>query len=99
MCIAENLEQNLKDELNSAKFFSILTDGSTDSATQEKELLYVIFLGADGASVNMGVNRGLAVQLREDIPWLISVHCFNHRLELAIRDGFKGTHWSIVKKL
>ena len=39
---------NLVESLNEANFFSILTDGSTDSGIQEKELVFVTFVGKDG---------------------------------------------------
>ena len=40
--------------------------------------------GADGASVNLGKNAGVAAKLKEDTPWLIDIHCLPHRLELAL---------------
>ena len=42
----------------------------------------MVGFGADGASVNMG-KKGVAARLRVDKPWLVTVHCFNHRLELS----------------
>lgn len=48
-------------------------------------------LNVDGASVNMGKTAGLGVRLREMSPWLLVIHCFNHRLELTVKDAFKGT--------
>ena len=54
---------------------------------------------ADGASVNMGVNRGLAALLRKEMPWLIAIHCLSHRLELAAKDTFKSTYMSEVTDL
>ena len=30
-------------------------------------------------------------KIKEDVPWLMFVHCFNHLLELAIKNGFSGT--------
>ena len=41
--------------------------------------------------MNMGSINGLAAKLRNDSPWLLVIHCFNHRLELAVKDAFKGT--------
>ena len=49
---------------------------------------------ADGANVNMGGKKGVAVQLREAKPWLMSVLCFNHRLELAVQDSFIDTYYT-----
>lgn len=44
----------------------------------------LIGFGADGASVNMGKKAGVAAKLKQDVPWLIDVHCLPHRLELAM---------------
>ena len=41
----------------------------------------------DGAAVNLGVRHGLSALLKEDMPWLVAVHCMNHRLELAAKDA------------
>ena len=47
---------------------------------------------SDGASVNFGQKAGLLTKLREsEMPWIVGIHCLNHRLELAIKDAFKGT--------
>ena len=51
----------------------------------------------DGASVNMGLHRGLGVLLREQSPWLLIVHCFNHRFELAIKDSFQRTFFNEIE--
>ncbi|XP_071947384.1 zinc finger protein 862-like [Antedon mediterranea] len=47
---------------------------------------------ADGASVNMGRVNGVAARLKRDVPvpWMVVIHCASHRLELAIKDAFKG---------
>ena len=45
---------------------------------------------ADGASVNMGRYNGACTQIKADgRPWLLVIHCANHRLELAITDAYK----------
>ena len=41
--------------------------------------------------MSMGSINGLAAKLRNESPWLLTIHCFNHRLELAIKDAFKVT--------
>lgn len=44
----------------------------------------------DGASVNLGRLSGVAVRLKSDnAEHLIIIHCFAHRLELAIKDVVK----------
>ena len=35
-------------------------------------------LNVDGASVNLGIHKGLASLLKDESPWLTAVHCFNH---------------------
>jgi hAT family C-terminal dimerisation region len=42
---------------------------------------------SDGASVNLGQKKGVAALLKSKSPWLITIHCFNHRLELAVKDS------------
>ena len=40
----------------------------------------------DGAEFNLGVHHSLSTLLKEDMPWLVAVHCMNHRLKLAAMD-------------
>ena len=51
-----------------------------------------VCLCVDGAAVNLGVRHGLAALLQEDMPWLVEIHCFNHRLELGVKDAFAKTN-------
>lgn len=44
----------------------------------------LVGFGCDGANVNMG-DRGV----RGLRPWVITVWCLAHRLELALKDAFK----------
>ena len=120
--------------ISKANYFSVLSDGSTDSAVTEQETIYVLFtcegtpvlkylsienvknvdaaglkstlevafdcfgitpcydklvgLNLDGASINMGKHNGLNVLVQDEAPWVVVVHCFNHWLELAIKDAF-----------
>ena len=48
---------------------------------------HLISATADGASVNMGIYGGLIKKLSEERPWLIGIHCVNHRMELAVKEG------------
>ena len=41
-------------------------------------------LNIDGASLNLGIHKGAAALLKDKSPWLTAVHCFNHRIELAL---------------
>ena len=55
----------------------------------DQYLRRLISVCCDGASINMGKHNGVATQLKRLRPWLLVIHCINHRLELAIMDGFK----------
>ena len=50
----------------------------------------LVGINVDGASVNLGRHKGVAARLKEGASWLLAVHCFNHRLELAVQDAFSG---------
>ena len=53
-------------------------------------------LNVDGTSVNREHN-GLGTKICEEYtPWLTVIHCFNHRLELAIKDALKGTFFDEI---
>lgn len=49
----------------------------------------IVSATADGASVNMGVYSGVLSQMKREREWLVTIHCVNHRLELALKDGVK----------
>ena len=56
-------------------------------------------LCVDGAAVNLGVRRGMAALLREDMPWLVAIHCLNHRLELGVKDALSKTYMDEVSSM
>ena len=87
-----------------SNYFSIESVKVADSAglkeTIEKGFLRFGFknyfdklvgLNLDGASINMGKMNGFGKLVRDEAPWVEIVHCFNHRLELAIKDAFTTT--------
>ena len=43
-------------------------------------------LNINGTAINTGIHSGLEVKFKEADLWISSVHCFNHRLELAVKD-------------
>ena len=47
-------------------------------------------LGCDGAAVMIGKKAGVAALLLHEQPSLLVVHCYNHRLELALKDAAKS---------
>ena len=48
-------------------------------------------MNVDGAAVNTGIHSGLGVKFKETTHWTSVIHCFNHCLELAVKDMFNGT--------
>lgn len=52
----------------------------------------LVATGTDGASVMLGSNTGVATRLKADKKYIISMHCMNHRLELAFKDAASSTN-------
>ena len=48
-------------------------------------------LNIDGAAVTTGIHSGLGVKFKESATWISLVHCFNHRLEVEVKDTFDNT--------
>ena len=46
--------------------------------------------GSDGASVMTGKNNGVAKRMKDDSPYLISIHCMAHRLALCTSQAANG---------
>ena len=46
--ISESIAEELKQKLAKARFYSVLTDGSTDSAMSENEAVFVVHFGSSG---------------------------------------------------
>ena len=55
--------------------------------------------GCDGASNMMGKHRGAGKLLKYSYPDLISIHCLDHRLELAIKNFIKQLGNKLYDKL
>ena len=47
----------------------------------------LIYLSADGASVNSGKDSDLIAQIQVEHGWVLFVWCFRYRLELALKDA------------
>ena len=62
----------------------------------EKSLLG---LNCDGASVNLGQFGGLGALIKEKAPWLELVHCFNHRIELALKDASENSAFAKIETM
>ena len=56
------------------------------------ELLQGLFIGfcSDGASVMLGTKSGVGKLLKDKFPDIILWHCFNHRLELVVRNALES---------
>ena len=55
----------------------------------------VVSATADGASVNTGIYSGVLTQLTETRPWMLSIHCSNHRIELAFKAAVSNSPFKI----
>ena len=44
----------------------------------------------DCAANMSGINKGVATRLQEDCPLALYVHCYGHRLNLAIQSSLTG---------
>ena len=51
----------------------------------------VVGLNVDGTSVNNGIDNGLGAFIKHDAQWLQVIHCFNHRIEFALKDTAANT--------
>ncbi|XP_029463373.1 death domain-containing protein CRADD isoform X1 [Rhinatrema bivittatum] len=76
---AENLKQTITKALENL--------GVTDMKHK------LIGLLADGSSVSMEHGKGLAAILCSETPWLVSVHCISHQLELSMKDALERTYF------
>ena len=136
--IGKVTKESFAEDFANARYYSVLSDGSTDSAVIEQEVVYVLYLSkdgvpvvkylsiesaengdadglkdciskaferigitkfserllglnVDGANVNTGIHKGLGAKIKEEADWLQLVHCFNHCLELALKDAFSNS--------
>ena len=55
-------------------------------------------LNVHGASVNIIIHKGLRAKGTEEGDWLQLVHCFNHRLGLALKDAFSNSAFKAVEE-
>ena len=49
----------------------------------------LVGINVNGASVNLGKHTGLGKLVQEKDTWLLVIHCFNHQVELTLKDTFK----------
>jgi hypothetical protein len=53
----------------------------------------------DGASVNTGAYNGILTQLSQTRGWLLTVHCANHRIELAFKSALQNSNLNVCDEL
>lgn len=64
-------------------------DNSALLMDQESFTKKVVSCTADGASVNFGKYKGVLTQMKDQgRPWMLMIHCANHRIELAVKEAF-----------
>ncbi|KAL4148664.1 hypothetical protein QTP88_002837 [Uroleucon formosanum] len=70
-----------------------LVDCLKESGFNENYLIqnWILFV-SDGASVLLGKKNGVAKCLKDRYPLIFSLHCMNHRLELAVSDAVKDVN-------
>ncbi|XP_066915547.1 zinc finger protein 862-like [Clytia hemisphaerica] len=56
-------------------------------------------LCVDGASVNTGIHNGLGAKMQVHAQWLTITYCFNHNLELAVKDYFDKTYFKEIDNM
>ena len=56
-------------------------------------------INVDGAAINTGIHSGLGVKFKETAPWRRVIHCFNHRLELSVKDMFNGLFFKDINTM
>ena len=54
---------------------------------------------SDGASVNTGAYNGVLTQLSTTRGWLLTVHCANHRVELAFKSALQKSNLNVCDEL
>ena len=83
--------QRLKDfgSGNAEGTLSAMIDALSVFSPKETFLKKLICGVADAASVNFGRHQGAITKLSEMVGWdLPTLHCFNHKLELAMSDSY-----------
>jgi hypothetical protein len=81
------LNDQLADTIIAALLDCLAKHGFDDAYLRE----HLVAFASDGASVMTGRKSGVATQLAKKYPSIITWHCLNHRLELAVGDAIDET--------
>ena len=65
------------------------------SAITAEDCSALVGVGTDGAAVNVA-GAGLMGMVEGRLPWVVWSWCMAHRLELAVRDAFKGSTFDLI---
>ena len=74
-------------KVNDGKAETIFTE--TKSVVEQINVEKFVAFGSDGCNTMIGKKSGVATQLKEMKPEIVTVHCHNHRLALAAKDSFE----------
>ena len=74
---------------DSKAVFSAIVDALNQIGENYSFFEMLVGGSCDGAAVNTGDRNGVNTKILAKSPWYYSVHCFAHRLELALHDAFK----------
>ena len=80
--VARGQAQNIMEAIQRSITTNLMT-------TWDDFIKTMIAMGSDGESVMLGSERGVASLMKKNAPWLVAVHCYGHRLELAFKDVIK----------
>ncbi|XP_034897677.1 uncharacterized protein [Populus alba] len=103
--LANKVRKKICEEVRDAKF-CILVDEAKDASNKEQMAIVLRFVdiqgqGYDGASNMCGAWNGLQALFLRDCPYAYYVHCFAHRLQLALvaTAGNEISIWLFFSKL
>ena len=76
---------------------SLFAESAPYAMSPEQYQGKLISCTADGASVNTGRYNGVLTQLKRNRPWLLTIHCANHRIELAVKSAFNIPEFQAIE--
>lgn len=79
---------------NADGIFAVILEALNELGLSRQDISQkLVSFASDGASVMSGAANGVAAKMKEVQPNLVFVHCFCHRLELALKDALKGNRF------
>ena len=68
------------------------------STISREECAKIVGIGTDGAAANIA-GAGLKGLVDKEIPWVVWLWCMAHRLELAVKDALRHTHFDVIDEM